>query len=78
MPHDRRGPGRPTAYAANYAAIARNLRKMRLPVAAIAAALGVSERTTWRWRKQHKQFRRSIAAKCGSEIRNIVRARDAR
>lgn len=36
-------------YRPEYAIIAGRMRKMRMPVAAIAATLGVTERTTWNW-----------------------------
>jgi hypothetical protein len=45
------------------------MRKMKMPVAAIAAALGVTERTTWNWRREHKAFYRKMKANKASPFR---------
>jgi hypothetical protein len=52
--------GPPTQYRPEFAAIAWRMRRQRLPTKMIAAALGVSVRTTARWRVKYKEFRRAI------------------
>jgi hypothetical protein len=49
------------------------MRALNLPVYVIASVLGVSTRTTWRWRKQHQQFNHNINARSGKSSQLFVR-----
>jgi hypothetical protein len=57
----------------HFAEIAANMRALNLPVSVIASVLGVSTRTTWRWRKQHHQFNHNINARSGKSSQLFVR-----
>jgi hypothetical protein len=57
---DQRHSSPPSKYAPIFAEIARNMRRQKLSAQIIAASLGVSLRTTFRWRQENKEFRRAI------------------
>lgn len=53
---DARTPGRPTAYAAQYAHIAQVMADVGATDLEIARACGVSVRTLYRWKSEHPEF----------------------